>query len=98
MTRYFDRPVLLNRQGAAVVAVNAVIAEMDELPKNISLISYRRGFRYDEHEPPIGRAGHIDDAPPSLDLSLVKHVFEIEAESVRFLVEIDGKTAKVRQI
>lgn len=97
MKCFFGRSVVLNRQGAAVIAVEAVLDELGGLPKRITLKSYRRGLLDDEADFYVGDAEQIQDAPPTLDLALVMHVFEIEADSVTFVVEIDGAAAVVRR-
>ncbi|TCQ07678.1 hypothetical protein C8J34_104139 [Rhizobium sp. PP-F2F-G36] len=97
MKRYFTRDVLLNRQGAAVLAVEAVFTEMDGIPKSIRMLSYRSDYRYDEGIPPASCDGQIDKAPPTLNLSMVRHVFEIEADGVKFLTIVDGRVTTTQR-
>jgi hypothetical protein len=95
--RYFSRPLLFNRQGAAVIAVESVLEEMNGIPKSIKLINYRGEYRYDEQEPTALSNTVISDAPPTLNLSMLRHVFEIEADGVHFIVTVDGKNARARK-
>jgi hypothetical protein len=98
MSRYLMRDILLNRHGAAVLAVEAVFADMDGIPRSLKMISYRSEYRYDEKPPIAQDGGQVDEAPPTLNLSMVRHVFEIEADNVKFLVVVDGKTATARRV
>ena len=98
MKRFFTRPVLVDRQGAAVLAVNAKFDEMDGIPASVSLKGYCPGFRCDDREPDVECDGQIGGAPPTLDLAMVKHVFKIEDDGVAFLVVVDGKNAVARRI
>lgn len=94
---FYSRQVLLNRQGAAVLAFNAVLDEMEGIPKTVRLISYRNGYCYDEEEFIVGCDGRIDDAPSTLNLGLIKHIFDIEADGVIFGVTVDGKRVTIRR-
>lgn len=92
---YFKRPTFLNRQGAAVVAVEAVFDAMGGLPRTLQLGSYRT-THISEPEDLGGmeRGADIADAPTTLYLGFIRHVFEIEADGVLFRVVVDGTEAK----
>ncbi len=95
---YFSRPVEFNRHGAAVIAVEAVFNEMGGLVKTLRLVSYRTGYRHEDEEPSIQSDKQIEDAQPTLSLSMVKHIFEIEADGVSFHVAVDGNKAIIRRL
>ena len=94
--RFSARPVVLGRHGAAVLAVEAVMDEIGGLPKIIRLKSYRAGH--------FGEYGSLAEAdpgegiaqnPPTLNLGQVIHLFEIEADGMRFRVSVKGRETEV---
>lgn len=94
---YFARTTLLNRNGAAVLAVEAVFEEMGGTPKIVILRGYRAEYRHvddDVIEPPDG----IDDPSSTLNLSMVLHVFQIEADGVSFVVVVDGTNTTAKRV
>ena len=92
---FFRRTVVLNRNGAAVLAMDAVFQDMGGIPKKVVLHGYKPGHRYDtELVTPTG----IDDPMPTLNLSQLKHVFHIEADGVSFVVEVDGTKVTAKRI
>jgi hypothetical protein len=95
---YFSRTIVLNRHGAAVIAVEAVFEDMGGLVKTLRLVSYRTGYRVSDEEYLAEAQKQIDDAPPTLNLSMLTHIFEIEADGVRFMVAIDGRKPTVRRL
>ncbi len=94
--RFFSRPIVLARHGAAVLAVEAVFQQMDGVPKSIQLLSYRVGYTGDSDDlKNIDPSTEIHDNPPTLSLGYVVHIFEIEVDQNRFRVGIDGNKTKV---
>ena len=96
MRPYFSRTTITNRNGAAVLAMAAVFEDMGGIPKSVTLRGYTSGYRHDEDcvaAPPA-----IEEPPPTLGLSLVNHVFHIEADGVAFLVTVDGEKASAKRI
>lgn len=96
ISEFFSRPVILGRHGASVLAVEAVFDEMGGTPKTIRLLSYRPshiGEAQDLAQLPEGT--EILENPPTLNLGLVRHVFEIEADGKKFRVGVDGKSVQV---
>lgn len=93
---YFKRPTFLNRQGAAVIAVEAVFDAMGGIPKTLRLLSYRTSHISEPEDLSLmERATEIADPPATLYLGFVKHVFEIEADGALFRVSVDGRQAKL---
>ena len=96
---FFGKPVVLARNGAAAIAVEAVCEEMGGLPKTVRLLSYRAGHIGDsESIGEIAPSGEIRDNVPTLNLGYVRHIFEIEADGVRHRVIVDGKTTELLKL
>ncbi len=85
---FFRRTIVLNRNGAAVLAMDAVFEDMGGIPKRVVLHGYKPDYRYDDAELVVPT--EIEDSMPTLDLSMVKHVFHIEADGVLFVASVDG--------
>lgn len=92
--RFFKRPTYLGRQGAAVLAVDTVFDAMGGLPKSIRLIGYRT-LHIGEPEHSLPAPTDIAEAPDTLYLGYVRHVFELEADGRRFRVIVEGREAKI---
>lgn len=96
LRQFFKRPVILSRNGAAVIAVEAIFEEIGGTPKSLRLSSYRVG-----HLGEIGKLKEADASqeisatPPTLNLGLVLHIFEIEADGIVFRVGVDGKATEI---
>ncbi|AUQ65714.1 hypothetical protein [Phaeobacter inhibens] len=85
---FFRRTVVLNRNGAAVLAMDAVFENMGGIPKKVVLHGYKPDYSYDDAE--LVAPMEIEDPMPTLNLSMIKHVFHIEADGVSFVVAVDG--------
>lgn len=93
---FFGKPVVLARNGAAAIAVEAVCDEMGGLPRTVRLLSYRSGHIGDnESIGEIPRSDEILENVPTLNLGYVRHIFEIEADGVQHRVIVDGKKAEL---
>lgn len=90
--RFFRRPVILGRHGAAIMAIEAIFDTMGGMPKSVQLLGYRTAHVMERGEGwgPFP-ANKIDDSPPVINLGLVVHVFDVEADGQRFRVTVDGK-------
>ncbi|MDE2675323.1 MAG: hypothetical protein OXH65_09475 [Paracoccaceae bacterium] len=86
---YFNRKTMLNRNGATTLAVKTVIEDMGGILKKIVLWVYRPLYRSEEVGD-ISPPQSIEDTPPTLDLSMVNHVFQIEVDGILFLVTVNG--------
>ena len=96
---FFGRQVILARNGAAAIAVEAVCEEMGGLPKTVRLLSYRAGHIGDgESIGDIPRSDSIQENVPTLNLGYVCHIFEIEADGVLHRVTVDGKKTEVLKL
>ncbi|MGO8245782.1 hypothetical protein [Rhizobium johnstonii] len=99
LRRFFSRPVVLSRNGAAVLAVEAVLEEMDGLPKSIRLISYRAHYAgFDDKLAYLPNSMEIDSSPPVLNLGHTQHVFEIEVDGTSFRAGVSGKHVELVRI
>lgn len=93
------RPAYLNRQGAAVLAVEAVMNAIGDPPESLRLISYRIDHLGEETDLASAELGtEIMDAPDTLYLGFIVHIFEIEADGVQFRVSVDGREAKAQRL
>ncbi|HQR90103.1 MAG: hypothetical protein B7Z44_05275 [Caulobacter sp. 12-67-6] len=96
---FFPRRIFLNRQGAAVLAIDAVMEAMGGLPKSIRLLSYRnRHVHEDENLATIEASTEIAEPPATLYLGYVRHVFDIEADGVLFRVGVEGQSVAVSRL
>lgn len=96
---FFKRPVYLNREGAAIVAVDAVLEALNGLPHSIQLRSYRTQHVTDPDDLlAVEPSSEIAETLPTIYLGYVRHLFEIEANGDLFRVSVEGKKAKLHKI
>jgi hypothetical protein len=93
---FFSRTVVLNRNGAAVLAMDAVFEDMGGIPKQMILHGYKPGYRYDDAD--LIAPQEIEGPMPTLNLSMVKHVFHIEADGISYFVAVDGRKVTAKRI
>lgn len=93
---FFRRTVVLNRNGAAVLAMDAVFEDMGGIPKRVVLRGYKPDYRLDDNE--LFVPTEIEDPMPTLNLSMVKHVFHIEADRIMFVVVVDGTKVTAKRV
>jgi hypothetical protein len=99
LRRFFSRPVVLARHGAAVLAINAIVDEIGDMPRLVRLLSYRVGHISEgDGWKQIDAEKVIQENPPTLNLGYLIHVFEIEADDSLFRIAVDGKKAEVVRI
>ncbi|PVE54012.1 hypothetical protein [Rhizobium rhizogenes] len=99
LRRFFSRPVVLSRHGAATLAVEAVVEEIGGLPKLIRLLSYRAHYAgFDDKLSSLPNSREIEASPPVLNLGHTQHVFEIEVDGIGFRVGVSGKNVEVVRI
>lgn len=96
---FFGKPVILAQHGASVLAVCAVFDEMGGMPRSLKLLSYRAGFIGDSDDlEQIAPSEKISENPPTLNLGIVCHIFEIEADGQKFRVSVDGKEKNILRL
>lgn len=89
---YMKRPLVLSRNGALGLAIAKTREGLDGLPRSLKIHSYRVGYFGDEKElVGMERSTEIHDAPETLNLGLVVHIFEIESDGVLFRVAVNGR-------
>jgi hypothetical protein len=97
--KFFERPVYLSRNGAAAIAVEAVFEELGGIPKTLRLISYRAGHIAEsglvQELKTLESSKEISASPPTINLGLVWHIFEIEADGITLKVGVDGRIVEV---
>ncbi|MEO1046404.1 MAG: hypothetical protein AAFX04_13255 [Pseudomonadota bacterium] len=93
---FFSKPVVLSRNGAAIIAVEAVFEYLGQTPRSIRLVSYRPESMPDADSLGVmERDDHIAEAPDTLFIGFVQHVFEIEADNKTFRVGVAGKEVEI---
>ena len=95
LRRFLNRPAALNRHGAAIIAVEAVFDAMGGTPREVRLLSYGTRHMGDDDD---AVDTDIAGATPTLFLGFIRHVFRIEADTVTFVVEVDGRTATAKRL
>lgn len=96
LRKFGKRRIRLNRNGAAILAVEAVMAELPDTPSELKLLRYG-----------VGRMGEADDLAnfkiedqangptDTLFLGFVRHVFEIDVDGQKFRVGVDGSAVEI---
>jgi hypothetical protein len=93
---FFSRTVVLNRNGAAVLAMNAVFEDMGGIPKQVVLHGYTPGFQYEDADLLVPQ--EIEDPMPTLNLSMVKHFYHIEADGISYVVAVEGTKVTAKRV
>ena len=75
--------------------MEAVFEDMGGIPKRVILHGYKPDYRYDDSE--LVTPQKIEEPVPTLNLSMVKHVFHIEADGVSFVVAVDGTSVTAKR-
>jgi hypothetical protein len=96
---FLQHSVFLNRQGAAALAVEAVIDELGSNPEFLQLQSYRTAQILEPGDlASMERQTQIAEALPTLHLGFIRHIFEIQADGAMFRVSVDGTTTETLRI
>jgi len=94
--KYFTREVYLNRNGASVIAIDALLNHLDILPEKVTLIGYSSA--------PMGESSFLidltilDEIKTSVDtqfIGAVTHIFDIEVNDNTFRVAVDGRNTQI---
>jgi hypothetical protein len=95
----FTTRTTLNRNGAGVLAVEAVFEEMQGIPRTLKQLSYRTGLVLDSDDfEEMPEAREIEQSPPTINLGLVRHIFEIEADGQKFRVSVDRAKTRILRL
>ena len=96
--KYFTRPdVVLGRNAAAALAVEAIFEDMGGIPKNIQCSQYYwRDRRFKEEDFSNGQL--LQEGPRMEYLSMAIHFFIIIADGVNYEVEVDGKSVRTKRV
>lgn len=96
--KYFsNHSVVLGRNAAAALAVEAVFDDMGGVPKNLECLQYYwRDSRFSEEFSADQKS--LQNAPETEYLSVAVHVFKIRADGVDYRVEVDGKTVHATRV
>jgi hypothetical protein len=96
---FLKRPAYLNRQGAALIAMDAVFGALGRKPETLRLLSYRTVHAGEPKDlAAMERNNEISDPLPTLHLGFVRHIFEVEADGAQFRVSVDGREPEVLRL
>jgi hypothetical protein len=99
LKKFLTRPVVVSRNGASVMAVKAVFDEIGGTPKCIRLLSYRPLHAFEsDNLATVESSNEIDQAVPTINLGIVRHVLEIEADGQYFRVSVHSKKTEVLRV
>lgn len=96
LSGYRKRSIRLNRNGAAILAVEAVMKERGDTPATLKMLGYG-----------IGNMGEADDlaafdigdtpsgTTDTLFLAFIRHVFDIEADGQVYRVGVEGSEVEI---
>ena len=97
--RFFGREVILSRNGAAVLAVDAIFEELGDIPKKLQLLNYGLfDSRFPEQSEDGDSNNPVCEAPRTDYLSVTGHRFRILADGVQFEVVVQGKDVKLSRL
>ncbi|WP_415404959.1 hypothetical protein [Tateyamaria sp. SN3-11] len=96
--KFFTRSdVVLGRNAAAALALEAVFDDMDGIPKTLVCTRYFwRDRRFEEED--LSGDKVIQEGPRTEYLSMAIHFFRIRADGVEFEVKVDGKSVQTKRI
>lgn len=93
------RQIKLNRNGAAIIAVEAVMRELSDTPSGLKLLRYGIAHMGEADDLKDFEIEHEKEGPTdTLYLGFIKHVFEIEADGNVFRVGVDGAEVEVSRV
>ncbi|MEO9824207.1 MAG: hypothetical protein ABJF50_07305 [Paracoccaceae bacterium] len=95
---YFSRSdVVLGRNAAAALAVEAICEDLDGIPRTIECHHYQwRDRRFAELSTGSDDEA-IQDGPRTEYLSMAIHKFKIRADGVEFEADVEGKSVQLRR-
>ena len=94
--RFSTRNVCLNRNGAAVVAVDAAIKYIGELPRSVKLLGYS-ATPYDASDYLVNMEV-LEDISKSIDnlyIGTTVHIFDLEIDHMKLRVLINGDKSRI---
>jgi hypothetical protein len=97
LREYFHREIVLNRNAASMLALDAVFNDMGGIPKNIKIDGYYVRDIRDEEVSIETKTETISPSIPTEYLAVSEHVFDITADKVRFVVTIRGKSVLLQR-
>lgn len=98
LSRYFARLLFLNRNGAAVIAIEALLQKLGETPDEIRLLEYTNGWLASKEEDEEQNLEVADPPAPEISLSNVEHFFRIEADGRMYVIRVVGIKAEFDEI
>jgi hypothetical protein len=99
LMNFLSRRAFFNRQGSAVVAVDAICRELESPPESLKLLSYQVEHISEQNDiSAFDRSDQIADPVPTLYLGFIRHIFEIDVDGLHFRVIVEGSETTVLRI
>ncbi|NVD45110.1 hypothetical protein [Qipengyuania atrilutea] len=93
------KQIKLNRNGAAIIAVEAVMHELSATPSGLKLLRYGIAHMSEADDLKSFDVENEKEGPTdTLYLGFINHVFEIEADGNVFRVRVDGAEVEVSRV
>lgn len=99
LRKLFQRRVYLNRNGAAALAIEAVAKQYGSLPRSIQLVGYQvQHVLAPDDLAALDPLTEIADAPGTIYLGALRHIFEFDVEGATFRVSVEGRDVKTLRL
>ena len=96
--QFMSQPIELSRNGAAVLAVEAVFEDLGGIPRSVQLLKHSVKFRGDSEDDEAHDDAHsLEVAQRTEYISTTAHRFEVLADGVTFFVDIEGTKVELRR-
>jgi hypothetical protein len=100
LSKFFRREPTFDRNGAAILAYQAITAELGHVPASYQLKGFanqnRLAYPDPSNLPDLGELTIIEPAPDRVQRAIV-YVFQIVADGQEFRVEVDGHEVRFLQ-
>lgn len=99
LRKLFQRQVYLNRNGASALAIEAIVKEHRKLTRSITLIGYQPQHVMDPDDlAALDPLTEIADAPGTIYLGALRHIFEFDVDGHIYRVSVEGRTVKTLRV
>jgi len=97
LSRFFHRKTRFNREGALLLAISTLAADIDPTPQSIELVGYEP-ICHGEHDLAHRRIENIADDIDPINLIQIVHVFNIKADGQVYVVLVDGSRCSIQKL
>lgn len=95
---YFHRKPTLDRSAAAILAVEHLVHSLGKPPGKMTLRGYSTEARFIAEGDSVEIPLEIHEEMPDLNLGTLAHVFNISADSERYLVKVSGTNVQIEKV